>query len=224
MNHNHEPITLYPGGTAERTTKPDVTLEEEFRVTNTEIERSVGQNVCGSDKPEEDLWTETGERETPGAQGGQRPRETERRETANEDRRRPETGEQLREDLKIPRETPRRNEGSHHVPGGAWHTQAPVSYFAGRLQYIGDEVSHPVPLTCSRTDILPLGLCDTTSRSASACSHRPAAGLQACAVFTAMPASCLAAAGVNVRLLPTLLLPLGLKVPRLLVCPAGRKD
>ncbi|KAJ1134743.1 hypothetical protein NDU88_001190 [Pleurodeles waltl] len=70
---------------AERTTKPEVTSEEEFQVTNTEIEGAVGQMVCGSDKPEEDLWTETGERKTPGTQGGQRPRETERRETANED-------------------------------------------------------------------------------------------------------------------------------------------
>ncbi|KAJ1132729.1 hypothetical protein NDU88_011032 [Pleurodeles waltl] len=131
-NHNHEPISPYPRGTGERTTKPEVTSEEEFRVTKTEIERDVGQQCWRSDKPEEDLWMETGERETPGTQEEQRDGETERRKTAKEDRRRPETGEQLLEDPKIPREMQRRNKGSRHVPGGAWHTQV-RSYFTLKL-------------------------------------------------------------------------------------------
>ncbi|KAJ1113995.1 hypothetical protein NDU88_002235 [Pleurodeles waltl] len=101
-----------------RITNPEVTSEEEFRVAQTEIERDVGQKVLRSDKPEGDLWTETGEKETPGVPGEQRDGETGEMKAANEYRRRLETGEQLQEAPKSPRETPRKNRGSCHVPGG----------------------------------------------------------------------------------------------------------
>ncbi|KAJ1079824.1 hypothetical protein NDU88_000057 [Pleurodeles waltl] len=51
-------------GTGERISKAEVTSEEEFRVAEAEIERDVGQCGWWSDKPEGDLWTETGEKET----------------------------------------------------------------------------------------------------------------------------------------------------------------
>ncbi|KAJ1166137.1 hypothetical protein NDU88_006546 [Pleurodeles waltl] len=106
-----------------RTTKQEVTSEEECQVTKTEIGRAAGRKTGVPDKPEEDLWTETEERGTPGIKGGTQIGDTEGRETANKDRQRPETEKQLRADPKIPIETPSSSEESCHVPGGAWHTQ-----------------------------------------------------------------------------------------------------
>ncbi|KAJ1098517.1 hypothetical protein NDU88_003627 [Pleurodeles waltl] len=63
-SHNPEQISSYPRGTGERISNPEVTSEEEFRVAETEIERDVGQGCWRSDKPEGDLWTETGKGDT----------------------------------------------------------------------------------------------------------------------------------------------------------------
>ncbi|KAJ1136640.1 hypothetical protein NDU88_003055 [Pleurodeles waltl] len=98
-----------PGGTAARTDEQEVTSEPDIRVSKTQIWREEERKVCVSDRPEEDLWTEMEERVTPGIEGGTGIWESDECETTNEDRRNPETEEQLRTDPKISIETPRRN-------------------------------------------------------------------------------------------------------------------
>ncbi|KAJ1214192.1 hypothetical protein NDU88_001818 [Pleurodeles waltl] len=112
-----------PRGTAGRTDEQEVTSDLYIRVTRTEILRGEKRKWCVPDKPEEDLWTETEERVTPRTERGTGTWEADECETTNDVRGNPETKKQLRPDPKTPTETPRRNGESHHVPGGAWHTQ-----------------------------------------------------------------------------------------------------
>ncbi|KAJ1174802.1 hypothetical protein NDU88_000093 [Pleurodeles waltl] len=78
-----------PGGMAARTDEQEVTSEPDIRVTRTEIWRGKKRKGCVPDKPEEDLWTETEERVTPGIDGGTGTCEADERETTNDDRRNP---------------------------------------------------------------------------------------------------------------------------------------
>ncbi|KAJ1157720.1 hypothetical protein NDU88_010420 [Pleurodeles waltl] len=112
-----------------------MTSEEEFPGEETEID--VGRRVEESEKPEGDLRSKTEEREMSGEPGEPRDRETGAKKAANEDRRRLKTGEQLCEAPKSSRETPGKNGGSRHVPGGAWHTQPISPYPRGTRERTG---------------------------------------------------------------------------------------